>query len=164
MRVRSLRRLTLSLAAALGAVGAAGAALAQGNAGTGRGTPATGGVEVRIDAPAHLAVGDRAGIVLHVHLQPDDHLPVLVTPTSEGTAIEVVRGRLLRADAHEEGHGRIRFDVPIVARGAGTSIFRANVRAYVCGRRCRSVEGAASAVLEVQPAGAGTQETVHSFR
>lgn len=135
MRERAVRGLIV-LAAACAVV--AGVARA-------RETP----LEVRLAPPERIAVGDRARVVVDVRVRPDGGHPVMVTPRSEGAAVEVVRGRLLRADA-SASDGALRFEVPIVARGAGTSVLRVRVLAYVCERACRAVETEASAVLRVE--------------
>ena len=77
-------------------------------------------------------------------------LPLLLTPRIEGAAVELVRGRLLRSDAKWVEHGRLRFEVPVVARTEGTAILRVNVMTYVCSETCKRVEATTSAVLEVR--------------
>jgi hypothetical protein len=138
MRGRALRGL-IALAAA-----AAAAAVILARA------QAPGGVEVTLEAPHALVAGDRAEVVAVVRIEPANDLPLLVTPRSEGAAVEVVRGRLLRADAEDPTAVPLRFRLPIVARGAGTSVFRVRVSGWACDRRCAQVTGDASAVLRVE--------------
>lgn len=108
-------------------------------------------VIVRILPPERLAVGDHAEVIVEVEAPHSASQPLILTPTSEGTAIEVVRGRFLRTDATEQG-GVLRFRVPIVAGNAGTSVFRVRVTTYVCTTRCRAIDGDAFVVLRAAPA------------
>jgi len=145
MRASELATTLLGLAAAIG-VATAGA-----HAQSPRSGPRA---DVEVIAPASLAAPGPAEVVVLVRVRPASRRPVLVTPSSEGDAIEIVRGRLLRADAESPEAETLRFRVPIVARTAGTAIFRVQVVGYTCtGRghreRCRAVHGAASAVLRV---------------
>ncbi len=135
MRDRLLRGLT-----ALGVLAAAlaGAARAQ--------AP---GLSVQLEGPDELALGDRAEIVARVRLEPPNDLPLLVTPSGEGPAVEVVRGRLLRADADDPAAETLRFRIPIVARSAGTSVIRVRALGWACAERCRQASGEASATLRV---------------
>lgn len=107
-------------------------------------------IEVEIEAPDVIGQGQRAQILARVR-GAGEH-PVLVTPRSEGTAIEVVRGRLLRAEARDPEAEVLEFRLPIIARGAGTSVLRVEVRGYACEARCRAVRAEASAVLTVRGA------------
>jgi hypothetical protein len=123
-------------------------------AGAGAAQPPAGRVDVALELPERLVAGDRATIVAKVRLSPRDEsgeLPLLVTPASEGTAIEVVRGRLIRPDAEDPTAAELRFPVPIVARNPGTSVLRVHVLAYACaGGRCRAVTGETSAIVRVE--------------
>jgi hypothetical protein len=76
--------------------------------------------------------------------------PLLLTPSVEGSAVEVVRGRLLRSDAKLVDPTHLRFEVPVVARSEGTAIFRVEVATYVCEPRCRAVTASGSRVLHVR--------------
>jgi len=107
------------------------------------------GMRVTLEPPEGLTEGDRAEVVAVVELDPPNDLPLLVTPTSEGTAVEVVRGRLLRADAEDPGALPLRFRVPIVARGSGTAVLRVRASGWICAERCRAATGAASVALRV---------------
>jgi hypothetical protein len=76
--------------------------------------------------------------------------PLLLTPRIEGAAVELVRGRLLRSDGKRVDATHLRFEVPVVAKSAGTAILRVHVATYLCEDSCRRIEQAASAVLEVR--------------
>ena len=109
-------------------------------------------VRVTLSPPAHLVAQSAAEVIAEIEVPPGGR-PVLVTPTSEGTAVEVVRGRLLRADADEVRPNVLRFRIPIVVRAAGTAVLRVRVLAYACERRCRAVEGDSVVILRVDRAG-----------
>lgn len=108
-------------------------------------------VTVRLDAPSHIATGDHLSMVATVTLSPPNRLPLLLTPSSEGTAIEVVRGRLLRADAEEPKANPLVFRIPLVARGPGTAVLRVRVLAYSCHELCRRVSVERTLTLRVLP-------------
>ncbi|MBX3269037.1 MAG: hypothetical protein KF729_02180 [Sandaracinaceae bacterium] len=110
-------------------------------------------LQVELEAPPALRRGDRTEIVVRVR-GAGEH-PVLVTPSSEGTAIEVVRGRLMRADAADARAEVLELRVPIVARDAGTAVVRVRVAGYACAARCRAVRAEASLVVEVAAAARG---------
>lgn len=102
------------------------------------------------ETPSRLAVGDRARVVLVVDV-PED-MPVLVTPTHEGSAVEVVRGRLARVDALEPEARPLRFPIPIVARERGAGAVRATVSTFECaGDDCVALEEEARITLRVEP-------------
>ncbi len=105
--------------------------------------------ELVIEPPAHLTVGDRRSVIVRVTIFPEGDRPVLLTPTSEGTAVEVVRGRLLRADAEDPSAPVLRFSIPILAATAGTSVLRVHVSGWACDERCRPVEADAEVILRV---------------
>jgi hypothetical protein len=101
------------------------------------------------EPPERVVVGDRARLVLVVDVATD--VPVLVTPTHEGSAIEVVRGRLARADAVEANARPLRFPIPIVARERGTGVVRATVTSFVCeGEVCDAIEEEARVAIRVE--------------
>jgi hypothetical protein len=106
-------------------------------------------VDLTMHPPESLTVDDRASVIVEVHVLPEGHRPVLLTPTSEGSAVEVVRGRLLRADAEDPEAAVLRFSIPIVARTPGTSVLRVHVSGWACEQRCRPVESDAEVVLRV---------------
>src|SRR5882757_7774389 len=69
-------------------------------------------VRIALSAPPHLVADTAAEVVAEIAV-PAGGRPVLVTPTSEGTAVEVVRGRLVRNDADELRPDVLRFRIPI---------------------------------------------------
>jgi hypothetical protein len=108
-----------------------------------------GPIAIELVAPP-LHAGDRAELIARVR-GAGAH-PLLVTPRSEGTAIEVVRGRLLRAEAVDPSADPLEFRVPVIAQLAGTAVVRVSVRGYACEARCRLVRAEASEVVTVAPA------------
>src|SRR5690606_37787427 len=86
-----------------------------------------GPIAIELVAPP-LHAGDRAELIARVR-GAGAH-PLLVTPRSEGTAIEVVRGRLLRAEAVDPSADPLEFRVPVIAQLAGTAVVRVSVRGY----------------------------------
>lgn len=145
MRVGSLRGLARERArsvAALGAVLSAVLLAASASAGAGR-------IGLRIEPPALLQTGDHASIAVHVTVAEDGAVPVVLTPSIEGTAVELARGRLSRADARRAADGSLRFEVPVIARGEGTAILRVELASYECKPRCKQVVETASQPLRV---------------
>ena len=109
-------------------------------------------IEVALEPPSPLTVGDRAEVIARVRTSERAGAPLLVTPSSEGSAIEVVRGRLMRADAEDPRAGELRFRVPIVARAAGTAVVRVRVDGFACeAGRCEPLSLESSVALEVRP-------------
>ena len=114
-------------------------------------------VDVRLEAPSGpVHVGDPIEIVAHVTLRGGARGPWMLAPTSDGPAVEVVRGRLLSIDADvlERGDDRVeaRLRIPVLARATGTTVLRARVEAYGCrDGRCRAIDGEGSLVLEIEP-------------
>lgn len=114
-------------------------------------------MEVTLEAPsAAVRVGDPIEIVAHVRLRGGARGPWMLAPTSDGPAVEVVRGRLLSIDADvledSDDHVHARLRIPVLARATGTTVLRARVEAYGCREgRCRAIDGEGSLVLEVAP-------------
>lgn len=104
---------------------------------------------LRIEAPQALVVGATATIGVLLRPQAGPEQPLLLTPSAEGEAVRVVRGRLLRADAQRTPAGELRFEVPIVARRVGTAVLRVELLTYRCSPGCVAVHASASRVLEV---------------
>jgi hypothetical protein len=102
---------------------------------------------IQIADPGLLAVGQPASVEVSVSAAHGDELPLLLTPTKEGQAIAVVRGRLLRSDARSTQDGVMRFTIPVMPRGAGAAILRIQVVTYRCLRTCSPVRGTATRVL-----------------
>lgn len=151
--LRSSLALALAAALALSQLAPLPSAHAQEGAGDDERYPEPLPIVVHLDAPAHLAVGDRAEVIARVRLGHDAGTPLLVTPSSEGPAIEVVRGRLTRADGEQDPDLReLRFRIPLIARTPGTAVVRVRVDGYACrDGRCRAVVVEESLALDVTP-------------
>jgi hypothetical protein len=103
---------------------------------------------LRIEAPASLPIGaNRIAVILRPPLGPV--MPLLLTVSVEGDALQAVRARFLRADAKLEKSGELRFDVPVLARAAGIALMRAEVSTYRCSKRCRQLHEQTSVQLQV---------------
>lgn len=113
-------------------------------------------ISIELAAPADLREGDRAQITARVR-GAGTH-PLLLTPASEGTALEVVRGRLLRADAIDPRAEVLEFRIPIVANAPGTAVVRVSAAGYTCAARCRLVRADASLAVRVGPALTGSRK------
>jgi len=106
---------------------------------------------VSIRGPDTLAPGEHASIPVLVSLDAASApFPLTLTPRVEGTAVELVRGRFLRADAKAVDATHLRFDVPVVARGLGTGIMRVELMTYACDPECRALTVQDSRVLHVR--------------
>lgn len=104
-----------------------------------------------LTAPSELRAGEHTRFTVEVWLPEHAGKPVLVTPFREGEAIEIVRGRLLRSDAHDPAQNPLRFEVPMLARAAGAAVVGVKLLAYLCNDRCRAVEVEARRNLVVLP-------------
>lgn len=104
---------------------------------------------IALEATSTLVAGDRAEVIATLRLPTGNDRPLLLSPRSEGTAIEVVRGRLLRSDADDPSAEPLRFRIAIVAREPGDAILRVRVVAYQCAIRCETLHGEASLSLRV---------------
>lgn len=108
-------------------------------------------LQVEIQGPESLERAAHLAVPVVVTLPPGDRAaPLLLTPSVEGSALEVVRGRLMRSDAKTVDAAQLRFELPVVARSEGTAILRIEVSTYVCEPRCRAVSAAASRVFRVR--------------
>jgi hypothetical protein len=107
-------------------------------------------VVMRIAAPEGLAPGMRATVDVFVRPPGGPEQPLLLTPTSEGEAVHVVRGRLLRLDARRTAQGELHFQVPIEARSAGTAVLRFALLAYRCEQRCTALRLSETVTVEVR--------------
>lgn len=112
-----------------------------------RGGPAT--LEVAILDPGRLRVGATGSLTVVVRGADTQARPLLLSPTVQGAALEVVRGRLLRSDATTAApdHTALRFAVPVRAAAAGTSVVDVTVATYTCAARCRQVTASARLVV-----------------
>jgi hypothetical protein len=100
--------------------------------------------------PASLAVGAHATLVLVVTSDVSARQPFLVTPSSDGPAVEVVHGRLFRTDAEDPTAEPLRFRIPIVAAGPGDAVVRARIDGYACeGDVCEPVQAEAEVALRI---------------
>ena len=133
MRSRALRLLTASAL-----VVAAVAARAE--------APA---LSMRIEVPDPLGVGGTAHADVFVRV-PDANQPLLLTPAIEGEAVRVVRGRLLRADAHPAPDGELRFEVPLVVSSAGSAVLRVDVLTYRCAPKCEALRASGARLLHAE--------------
>ncbi len=109
-------------------------------------------VRVELAPERMLRAGAHASIEVVVHMPEGNDSPLMLTPSVEGEALEVVRGRLTRPDAKPvDGDAtRLRFEVPVRARSEGTAILRVDVMTYVCARKCERVMLRASEVVRVR--------------
>ena len=108
-------------------------------------------VRIELASEQSLRAGAHAVIEVKVVVPAGEDAPLLLTPSVEGDAVEVVRGRLSRSDAKIVPPDGLRFEVPVRARSEGTAILRVDVTTYVCERQCRRVVLRASQVLRVVP-------------
>lgn len=122
----------------------------------GAAAPAAGQLTVELRPPGALRAGDRVEIIALVR-GAGSH-PLLLTPSSEGTALEVVRGRLMRAEARDPEADELELRIPIVARAAGAAVLRVRASGYACNGRCRAVSAEASLIVHVAPALVGRQK------
>jgi hypothetical protein len=107
-------------------------------------------VHVEIQGENTLEHAAHLGVPVVVQLPAAANAPLLLTPRVEGSAVEVVRGRLSRSDAKALDATHLRFEVPVVARSEGTAILRVDVSTYVCEPRCVRVSASDSRVLHVR--------------
>jgi hypothetical protein len=112
------------------------------------------GAEIAVELAPERTVraGSHTSIEVIVQLPAGNDSPLLITPSVEGEAVEVVRGRLTRPDAKpvDGDASRLRFEIPVLAKSEGTAILRVDVMTYVCERACRRVLVRASEVLRVR--------------
>ena len=108
--------------------------------------------ELLIGSPPRLVVGAVATIELTVRTAGPDQQPLLLTPSVEGEAVRVVRGRLLRDDAVRTDGGTLAFTLPLAARRPGAALLRVSLLTYRCDTTtCREVRADASRMLQVSP-------------
>ncbi len=111
-------------------------------------TPA---LTVRIETPQQMHPGDHAEIVAYVHAEDAARGPLLVTPSIDGAAVDVVRGRLFRFDADDPDADPLRFRVPVLARSIGTAVLSVRVIGHACeGSRCTPVDAESTARIDVR--------------
>jgi hypothetical protein len=107
-------------------------------------------LRIEIKGDSSLARGSHASVPILVELADPKSGPLLLTPSIEGAAIELLRGRLLGADAKTLDETHLRFELPVFARSEGTAILRIELSAYECSQRCRRVSASDSRVLIVR--------------
>jgi len=106
---------------------------------------------VRLEAPHEMHPGDHAEVVALVHAEDAARGPLLVTPSVDGAAVEVVRGRLFRFDADDPTSDPLRFRVPVLARSVGTAVLSVRVDGHACeGAHCAAVDAEATAQIDVR--------------
>ena len=106
---------------------------------------------VTIEAPHQMHPGDHAEIVALVHAEDAARGPLLVTPSVDGAAVEVVRGRLFRFDAEDPSADPLRFRVPVLARSVGTAVISVRIDGHACvGARCSAVDAESTARIDVR--------------
>jgi hypothetical protein len=106
---------------------------------------------ITLEAPTTMHPGDHAEIVAIVHAEELARGPLLVTPSADGAAIEVVRGRLFRFEAEDPSADPLRFHVPVLARSAGTAVLSVRVDGHACdGPHCTAVTAEATARIDVR--------------
>lgn len=110
----------------------------------------SGGLSLNIAGDDTLARAAHASIPVIVTLPEGGEHPLLLTPSVEGSALELVRGRLIRADAKRVDAQHLRFELPVVAKSEGTAILRVEVLTYVCSPACRRVSASGSRVLRIR--------------
>lgn len=94
---------------------------------------------LHVEAPAELRVGARITVPVILDWPATPDLPVVVSAHAEGRALEVVKGRLLRADAIDPNTRPLRFDLPLAATAPGTAVLNVSALVYRCTVRCESV-------------------------
>jgi hypothetical protein len=93
-----------------------------------------------LSVPESLHVDDHVTLTLTLALPADARGPLLVTPRSQGSAIEVVRGRLLRSDARDASANPLVFELPVLARSAGQAVVSVRAQLVRCvAGRCEPV-------------------------
>ncbi len=109
-------------------------------------------LELVLHAPT-LTAGDRKTLRAELLATGGRFGPVMLTPAAEGTAVEVVRGRMTHDDAEQfvadDGRVGLRFAIPLAAHMAGTSVVRVHASALACDVRCDARETSAQLTLRV---------------
>jgi hypothetical protein len=115
------------------------------------GAPAQGSAALRLGPAPPLLPGTTARIEVFVKTVPGSELPLMLTPRIEGGAVELARGRMLRADGQATPEGELRFELPLQVRKPGTAILRVEVVTHVCELRCTPLTLRAHTILQVPP-------------
>jgi hypothetical protein len=123
-------------------------AVAQDAAGQAPSAPAP---DLLLTAPEEIRAGQRAALRVTLTLPPGYARNVLLTPSVEGEALDVVRGRLMGGDALDPEARPLVFELPLLARTPGRSVVRVHALTYRCDARCVAVAVEARASLLVLP-------------
>jgi len=110
------------------------------------------GVALQIVEPNELRAGTTAAIEVVVRVRRGQEQAMLLTPSAEGEALRVVRGRLLRRDATRAEDGSLHFAVPVLARVAGTAVLRVELLTYDCSSAdgCHAIRQSQRMTLEIR--------------
>jgi hypothetical protein len=112
--------------------------------------PAPPPVKMQLAPEQELRAGSHASVSVDVELPPGNDSPLLLTPSVEGSSVEVVRGRLSRSDGKARSEHVLRFEIPVLARTEGTAILRVELMTYVCARTCQRLLLNASQIIRVR--------------
>jgi hypothetical protein len=108
-------------------------------------------VQISITGADTLTRDTHTALGVVVTLPPEGaEMPLALTPHVDGSAVELVRGRLLRADAKQARAGELHFAIPVVARSEGTAILRVDLMTYACDPACRRIDVHGARVLHVR--------------
>lgn len=114
-----------------------------------------GQVTLTLEAPAReLRANEPFEVVATIRFGPGTRGPFLLTPTSDGPAVEILRGRFSGIDAEPaaEGAREVTLRMPMFASVAGDTVLRAHVDAFACeAGRCRAARAEASRAITVLP-------------
>ncbi len=91
-----------------------------------------------IEADTELRVGARAVVPLLLRWDGTRPAQVIVSAHAEGRALDVVKGRLLRADAIDPAANPLRFELPVVAAAPGVALLNVTALTYSCAYRCEA--------------------------
>lgn len=105
-------------------------------------------------APPTLVEDDRAELELQLTPPPGGQ-SWMITLRGEGTAVDVVRGRLLPADVEDPTARSLTLRVPIVARSPGVALVHAELTGWACAETCSAVTSRATTTLHVSARPAG---------
>jgi hypothetical protein len=105
---------------------------------------------VTITSERTLFVGEASSLSIKVALPSDAAQPLLLTVHAEGSALDVVRGRMSRESARTLPSSALSFAVPVIGRVPGTAVVRAHARFFRCTDTCRAQEAAAVLAVEVR--------------
>jgi hypothetical protein len=110
----------------------------------GRAAAVTGDPTLSVEAPSEMLVGARLSVPITVHIDRKagnriDTMPVMISAHTAGRALDVVKGRLLRADALDPNANPLRFELPVVASSPGVALLTVTLLTYRCGFRCEAI-------------------------